>query len=113
MRHFASLALAAMLALGTLLTAMPPAMAMPVTNSPSPNVSGITLVQERGSRRYLDYDRGGREYWRDRHHHRRHWRESRDRRWDRRRYWDDDRGYYYDRRYYRPRRSGFILEIRP
>lgn len=102
-----------MLAMGTLLTAMAPAMAMPATNSPSPNASGIVLVQERGSRRYLDYDRGRREYWRERHHDRRHWRESRDRRWDRRRYWDDDRGYYYDRRYYRPRRGGIIFEIRP
>jgi hypothetical protein len=112
LKKLASIALAASLTMGTVLAAVVPAMAMPVTNSPSPSLSGIVLVQERGSRRYQDYDRGRRDYWRDRHHDRRHWRESRDRRWDRRRHWDDDRRYY-DRRYYHPRRSGFIFEIRP
>ncbi|WP_047454538.1 hypothetical protein [Rhizobium rhizogenes] len=112
MRKFAAIALAASLTMGTMLAAAVPAMAMPVTNSPSTSVSDIVLVQERGSRRNQDFDRGRRDYWRDRHHDRRHWRESRDRRWDRRRDWGDDRRYY-DRRYYHPRRSGFIFEIRP
>ncbi|HEY0122907.1 MAG TPA: hypothetical protein VGC14_14335 [Rhizobium sp.] len=107
MRKFASIALAASLTMGTVLAAVVPATAVPLTNSPSPSLSGIVLVQERGSRRYQDYDRGRREYWRERHHDRRHWRESRDRRWDRRRHWNDDR------RYHRPRRGGVIFEIRP
>ena len=115
MRKFAAIALAASLTMGTMLVAAAPARAMPVTNSPSPSVSDIVLVQERGSRRNQDFDRGRRD-WRERHHDRRHWRESRDRRWDRRwdrrRYWDDDRRYY-DRRDYRPRRGGIIFEIRP
>ncbi|HEX8046487.1 hypothetical protein [Rhizobium sp.] len=115
MRKFAAIALAASLTMGTMLAAAVPAKAMPVTNSPSPSVSDIVLVQERGSRRSPDYDRGRRD-WRERHHDRRHWRESRDRRWDRRwdrrRYWDDDRRYY-DRRDYRPRRGGVIFEFRP
>ncbi|MEZ2219770.1 hypothetical protein [Rhizobium sp. RCC_161_2] len=110
MRKFASIALAASLTVGTVLAAMVPATAMPLTNSPSASASGIVLIQERGSRRYLDNDRGRREYWRERRHDRRDWRESRDRRdrrWDRRRHWDDDR------RDYRPRRGGVIFEIRP
>ncbi|QND47010.1 hypothetical protein HB780_14850 [Rhizobium lusitanum] len=115
MKKFASIALAASLVMGTMLAAVVPARAMPVTNSPSTSASDIVLVQERGSRRNQDFDNGRRD-WRERHHDRRHWRESRDRRWDRRsdrrRNWGDDRRYD-DRRDYRPRRGGVIFEIRP
>jgi hypothetical protein len=115
LRNFASIALAAALAMGTVLAAVLPATAMPLTNSPSPSLSGVIMVQEHGSRRNQDWDDGRREYWRDRHHNRRYWRDSR---WDRRHYWGDRRRYgdddwRYGRGYYHPRRGGIIFEIRP
>ncbi|PST21384.1 hypothetical protein C7U61_08665 [Rhizobium sp. JAB6] len=104
MKHFASLALSAALAVGALLTATFPAASMPLANSSSPMASNVILVQEQGTRRYYDDDR--RAYWRDRDH--RHWRE---RRWERRHWndrWRDDRRYYHHRHH-----GGVMFEIRP
>ncbi|MDL2398486.1 hypothetical protein [Rhizobium mayense] len=108
MKYIALMALAASLAMGTVLAAVVPATAMPLTNSPSPSSSGIILVQEHGSRRDPNWDYGRGEYWRNRHYHDRHWRDSR---WDRRHYYDDD--WRYGRGYYRPHRGGIYFEIRP
>jgi hypothetical protein len=102
--HFASIALAASLTMGTVLAAAVPATAMPLANSPSPSVSDVILVQEHGSRRNQDWYEG-RRYWRDRHYHHRYWNDSR---WDRRRYWDDDWRY----RRYHHRHGGIYFEIR-
>ncbi|WFU10398.1 hypothetical protein QA646_05950 [Rhizobium sp. CB3090] len=107
MKHFASIALAASLAMGTVLAAAVPATAMPLTNSPSPSLSGVILVQEHGSRRNQDWYEGRRYYWRDRHYDRRYWHD----RWDRRRYWDDDDWRY--RRYHHYRHGGIYFEFRP
>ncbi|AYG58966.1 DUF2613 domain-containing protein [Rhizobium jaguaris] len=108
MRHIASIVLAASLTIGTVLAAVVPATALPLTNSPSPSSSGVIQVQEHGSRRDPNWDYGRREYWRDRHYHGRYWRDNR---WDRRRYWDDD--WRYRNRYYRPHHGGIYFEIRP
>ncbi|UWU22490.1 hypothetical protein N2601_05875 [Rhizobium sp. CB3060] len=105
MRHFASIALAASLAMGTVLAAAVPATAMPLTSSPSPSLSSVILVQERGSRRNQDWYDG--RYWRDRHYHHRYWRDSR---WDRRRYYDDDDWRY--RRYHHRHHGGIYFEFR-
>ncbi|MBB3288970.1 MULTISPECIES: hypothetical protein [Rhizobium] len=108
MKHLASIALTAALALGSVLSAALPAAS--TTLGSSSTASNVILVQERGTRRYPDYDR--RPYWRDRDYDRRHWRE---RRWERRHWhnrWRDDR-WRDDRRYYRRHHSGVILEIRP
>ncbi|WP_245407454.1 hypothetical protein [Rhizobium sp. SEMIA4064] len=80
---------------------------MPLTNSPSPSVSGVILVQEHGSRRNQDWYGGRRYYWRDHHYDHRYWRDSR---WDRRHYWDDDDDWRYRR--YHHRHGGIYFEIR-
>ncbi|TIX89362.1 hypothetical protein BSK43_022525 [Rhizobium sp. P44RR-XXIV] len=105
MKHLASIALTAALAVGSLLSVALPASAAPFGSPSAPNSSNIILVQDHGTRWHPDsYD--DRRHWRDRD--RRHWRG--DRGWDRRdrdRYWSDDR------RYRHRHHSGVIFEIRP
>ncbi|KAA1176714.1 hypothetical protein FP026_26295 [Rhizobium tropici] len=109
MKHLASIALTAALAVGSVLSTALPAASTSLGSSST--ASNVILVQERGTRRYPDYDR--RPYWRDRDHDRRHWRE---RRWERS-HWDDrwrrDDRWRDDRRYYHRRPGGVIFEIRP
>jgi hypothetical protein len=108
MKHFASIALAASLTVGTVLAAMSPAAAMPLASQPSPGMSGgnVILVQEHGSRRSQDWGHGRREYWRE-HHYSRPYRNHHG--WDRRRYWRDD--WRHDRRYHH-RRGGVVFQFR-
>jgi hypothetical protein len=105
LKHLASFALTAALAVGAVLSATLPAAAVPLASPSSTTASNIILVQEQGTRRYPYDDR--RTYWRDRDRDHRHWRE---RRWERRH--SDDR-WRDDRRYHHRRHGGVIFEIRP
>ncbi len=105
MKHLASIALTAALTLGGMLSAALPAASAPFANPPSTGASNIILVQEHGTRRYPNDERGP--YWRDYHHGHDRWRE---RRWERR-HWDN--GWRDDRRYHHRHHGGVMLEIRP
>ncbi|MBN8954098.1 MULTISPECIES: hypothetical protein [unclassified Rhizobium] len=105
MKHFASFALSAALAVGAVLCATLPATSATLGSSPSSSVSNIILVQEHGTRRYPNDD--GRAYWRDRDRDHRYWREHR---WERR-HWDDR--WRDDRRYHHRHHGGVTFEIRP
>ncbi|MGV1794199.1 hypothetical protein GR212_08045 [Rhizobium lusitanum] len=106
MKHLASIALTAALAVGSVLSASLPAASASFGNNPSPSsASNIILVQEHGTRGFPGD--GRRTDWRDRHHDRRHWHE---RGWEGRR-WDN--GWRDGRRYHHRPHHGVIFEIRP